>query len=122
MATEAQLPEDRPVHLSEPERQNILILEGMTCARCAMRIEKGLKKLPGVIEASVNLATERASVTYEPARTGLEEMQKKVEALGYKALPLPEPRAEIIEPGIAEGTEANTRDEQFLHRQAEIIR
>jgi len=38
----------------------------MTCASCAMRIEKGLKKVPGVIDAQVNLATERGTVTYNP--------------------------------------------------------
>jgi len=41
-----------------------LALEGMTCASCARRIERGLSKVPGVAEASVNLATERASVAY----------------------------------------------------------
>jgi len=47
-------------------------LEGMTCAFCAMRIEKGLKKVPGVVDAQVNLATERALVTYYPELTGPE--------------------------------------------------
>lgn len=50
-----------------PERMVVLALEGMTCASCAMRIEKGLKKLPGVQNASVNLATEQARVMYDPA-------------------------------------------------------
>src|SRR5256885_16997767 len=63
-------------------------LEGMTCASCAMRIEKGLKKVPGVVDAQVNLATEQANVTYDPAQTGVEQMMQKVEAVGYKATPL----------------------------------
>src|SRR2546428_9531107 len=63
----------------------VLALEGMTCASCAMRIEKGLKKVPGVKDASVNFATEQATVTYAPSQTGVEQMVQKVEAVGYKA-------------------------------------
>ena len=70
--------------------QATFALEGMTCASCAMRIEKGLKKVPGVLDAQVNLATERGTVTYDPAQTGVEQMQQKVEAIGYKATPLAE--------------------------------
>src|SRR5712692_5649285 len=42
------------------ESRAVLALEGMTCASCAIRIEKGLKKVPGVKDASVNFATEQA--------------------------------------------------------------
>ena len=69
----------------------MLALEGMTCASCAMRIEKGLKKVPGVQDASVNLATEQATVIYNPEQTGLEQMMHKIEAVGYKATPLLSP-------------------------------
>ena len=68
-------------------------LEGMTCASCAMRIEKGLKKVPGVQEASVNLATEQAMVTYDPTQTDVETMVQKVDAIGYQATPLTVPAA-----------------------------
>src|SRR5437763_13582467 len=66
----------------------VFALEGLTCASCAMRIEKGLKKVPGVKDANVNLATEQATVTFDPAQTGIEQMIQKVEAVGYKAAPL----------------------------------
>src|SRR5258708_24477356 len=69
------------------ESRAVLALEGMTCASCAMRIEKGLKKVPGVKDASVNFATEQASVTYDPAQTGPEQLVQKVEAVGYTAFP-----------------------------------
>ena len=49
---------------------------------CAMRIEKGLKKLPGVLEATVNLATEQATVAYDPAQTNVTTMVHKVDAIG----------------------------------------
>ncbi|HEY6284795.1 MAG TPA: cation transporter, partial [Ktedonobacteraceae bacterium] len=65
----------------------VLAIEGMTCASCAMRIEKGLKKVAGVIDANVNLATEKAAVIYDPAQTNLEQMVEKVEIVGYKATP-----------------------------------
>ena len=69
------------------ESRATLALEGMTCASCAIRIEKGLKKVPGVKDANVNLATEQAAVTYDPTQTTLEQMVQKVEAVGYRATP-----------------------------------
>ncbi|MDO4264800.1 MAG: heavy metal-associated domain-containing protein, partial [Deinococcus sp.] len=44
-----------------------LPVEGMTCAACSGRVERALQKVPGVEAASVNLATEAASVRYDPA-------------------------------------------------------
>src|SRR5712691_5420418 len=82
------------------ENHALLALEGMTCASCAMRIEKGLKKVPGVKDVSVNLATEQASVTYDPLQTDVEQMVQKVDAVGYKATPLiiPLPKPVLKEP------------------------
>jgi Cu+-exporting ATPase len=61
-----------------------LEIEGMTCATCAARIEKKLNKLDGV-EASVNYATEEASVSFDPARVQLEQLLNAVETIGYEA-------------------------------------
>jgi P-type Cu+ transporter len=61
-----------------------LPIEGMTCAACAVRIEKKLNKLEGV-EATVNYATERATVAYAPA-VAPSELVAAVEAAGYRAL------------------------------------
>ncbi|MEF3306038.1 heavy metal translocating P-type ATPase [Paenibacillus sp. GYB003] len=61
-------------------------LEGMTCAACANRIEKGLSKLPGVTSASVNFAMETARVEYAPGEVSIADMQNKVKQLGYKAV------------------------------------
>lgn len=63
----------------------VFAIEGMTCASCAMRVEKGLKKVPGVKEANVNLTTEQATVTYNPSQAAIEQMVQKVEVVGYKA-------------------------------------
>jgi Cu+-exporting ATPase len=60
-----------------------LPITGMTCASCSTRVEKALRKTPGVLEASVNLATERASVTVAPGVADLASLTAAVEAAGY---------------------------------------
>ena len=113
------------------ESRALLALEGMTCASCAMRIEKGLKKVPGVKEASVNLATERADITYDPTQTNGEQLVLKVEAVGYKAMPQASSRQESMAVGTPSPL-ADTRivsagsllqqDEQSRRKWAEIAR
>jgi Cu+-exporting ATPase len=68
---------------AEPQTELKLDLEGMSCASCAARIEKRLNKLGGV-EATVNFATEQATVHKEPA-VSVEELVAAVEAAGYHA-------------------------------------
>ena len=58
-------------------------VEGMTCASCVNRIERFLRQTDGVAEASVNLATERATVRLDPAVAGRAEVQAAIEAAGY---------------------------------------
>lgn len=58
-------------------------ITGMTCAACATRIEKGLNKMDGVEEASVNLALEKSSIKYDPSKLSEVDFEKKIEALGY---------------------------------------
>ncbi len=60
-----------------------LPIAGMTCAACAARIERGLGKLDGVDTATVNFATAKATVTFDPAATGADAFRSKVESLGY---------------------------------------
>ncbi len=64
-----------------------LQITGMTCAACATRIEKGLSRMPGVVSANVNLALETASVELGDAGLQTEDLIKKVEQLGYGAMP-----------------------------------
>ena len=63
-----------------------LVLTGMTCAACATRIEKGLKKSDGVMNANVNLALEKASVEYNPSEVSPQDLIQTVEKLGYGAM------------------------------------
>jgi len=65
----------------------ILPIEGMTCASCVNRIERFLKKTPGVEGAAVNLATERATVLVDPGVAGRDELVRAVEAAGYEVRP-----------------------------------
>ncbi|HOM83275.1 MAG TPA: heavy metal translocating P-type ATPase [Armatimonadota bacterium] len=62
-----------------------LELSGMTCASCAARIEKSLSRLEGVRAASVNFATGKASVEYDPARLEESDLVQRVENAGYGA-------------------------------------
>ncbi len=64
----------------------ILPIGGMTCAVCAGHVEEALKGLEGVLEASVNLATERATVEYVPGLASLEDFHKVVADAGYEVL------------------------------------
>jgi Cu+-exporting ATPase len=72
-----------------------LEIEGMTCASCAARIERKLNRLDGV-EASVNYATEQASVEFDPARVELEQLIRTIEAIGYGAA-LPRTAADVTQ-------------------------
>ena len=133
MATETTRPlhEHAVVSQMQPgtESRATLTLEGMTCASCAMRIEKGLKKVPGIKDASVNLATEQATVTYDPAQTNLEQMVQKVEAVGYKAFPQVSSPQKPVQEETASYLSGTTEipvvsisqaDEQSRRKQAEI--
>jgi Cu+-exporting ATPase len=63
-----------------------LDIEGMTCASCAVRIERKLNRLEGV-EATVNFATEEAAVSYDPATVSIEDLMHAVETAGYRVAP-----------------------------------
>ncbi|MEI8238711.1 MAG: cation-translocating P-type ATPase, partial [Actinomycetota bacterium] len=62
-----------------------LALTGMTCAACASRIEKKLNRLDGVT-ATVNYATEKATVTFDPSKVAPDRLVETVESIGYGAL------------------------------------
>jgi Cu+-exporting ATPase len=62
-----------------------LQIDGMTCASCVMRVEKALKAVPGVVQASVNLATEQATVSAAPA-VSAEVLAAAVRRAGYEVI------------------------------------
>ena len=59
-------------------------IEGMTCASCAQTVEKAAKKVRGVTQASVNLATEKLSIEYDELTFSVENLQRAVENSGYE--------------------------------------
>ncbi len=63
-------------------------VDGMTCASCSAAVERTLKKLDGVTEASVNLATNRASFVYDPAEVKLQQVRDAITKAGYVPLDL----------------------------------
>ncbi|MBM7320663.1 heavy metal translocating P-type ATPase [Streptococcus suis] len=65
-------------------KQESYPIQGMTCASCAMTVEKAVGKLVGIEEASVNLATEKLSVSYDEKLLGLEDIRQAVEKAGYQ--------------------------------------
>ena len=85
----ARIDDTRPAGTPTQE----LVLEGMHCNACATRIQRGLHRLPGVVSASVNLATERAYVSYDPGRLNPDDLCRAVKNIGYGASPPPPDRA-----------------------------
>ena len=65
------------------EKKVDLPVEGMTCASCVATVEKGLKKIDGVKKVNVNLATEKATLIYDPSKSTLEDFIKETKKLGY---------------------------------------
>jgi P-type Cu+ transporter len=77
-----------------------LPVEGMTCASCVMRVEKTLKKLDGVQDVNVNLATEKVTFTFDKSHVDLDKISSAVEDAGYKIiLPSKSAANEISESG-----------------------
>ncbi|MDP4735779.1 MAG: heavy metal translocating P-type ATPase [Ilumatobacteraceae bacterium] len=83
------------------ETQLDLSLTGMSCNACAMTIEKGLKKIPGV-QASVNYATESARVSFSNKETSTNEIINVVKSLGYNARLLENTTTEMLEAEVSE--------------------
>lgn len=68
------------------KRTEEIRISGMTCAMCAKAIEGALGKMDGVSSATVNLASEKVRVVYDPKLVGITDMGSTIDGLGYKAL------------------------------------
>jgi heavy metal translocating P-type ATPase len=87
MKTQQDHPES-PGTTAEPEIRLDFSVEGMTCASCARRVEKALGNHPGVTEAGVNLATEKATVQGSPDLSE-DDLIAAIDAAGYRLVPRP---------------------------------
>jgi len=93
----------------KPSQQTTIPIEGMHCASCVLRVEDSLKKAPGVYKVAVNLATEQATVAFDPAVSTLDNLYQAIENAGYH------PRPEAAElPALQE--EIHERAERLLWR------
>ncbi|MDR1128310.1 MAG: heavy metal translocating P-type ATPase, partial [Treponema sp.] len=72
--------------LEKPKAALSIPIGGMTCAACAARVEKAIRRLNGIESVSVNLATEKAAVSYDPQLVRLPAIREVIEKAGYKAL------------------------------------
>jgi len=88
----------------------VYAVEGMTCASCVARVEKALSEVEGVVNADVNLATERATITFNPEQTSYERMARAVDAAGYKLV------------ATAEGEEALDRERKRRERETRMLK
>jgi P-type Cu+ transporter len=89
---------EQPRALVETNQRADLPIAGMTCASCVVRVEDALRKSDGVAEATVNFALQRATVSFDPARTNERALAAAIEDAGY-AVPLESeaPRASTVE-------------------------
>src|SRR5438270_3512768 len=82
---------------TDAETQEITFpVTGMTCASCVRRIEKALGRVGGVEQANVNLATEKATVVYDPSVATPAQMQAAVQKAGYGVRELPTPATTAV--------------------------
>ena len=103
--------------MSERAERATLAVSGMTCATCALRIEKGLKNVAGVNLASVNLATEKATVEYDPKLVEEGQFEKLIKDLGYDAIQ--EPSQDLDTQAAVDSTD---REKELRQREARKLR
>jgi Cu+-exporting ATPase len=89
--------------------RQVLPVRGMHCAACVGKVERALTRVAGVEQASVNLATEQATVSFDPERTSLDALQGAVAAAGYE---LVQPRSEAETAGAPDTEQAAREAEQ----------
>ena len=92
-------------------------VRGMHCAACVSKVERALTATAGVESASVNLATEQATVAFDPARTDLVRLREAVAAAGYE---LAEPRPEPV-PGEAVDGERAAREAALRREKVRFV-
>jgi Cu+-exporting ATPase len=93
-----------------PTEHADLPIEGMSCASCAMKVEKSLGAVEGVSEATVNFATGRAAVEFEPGTTSPDRLAEAVRNAGYS----------VIEPSPHEGHEGHAGHDHMNHAEPQL--
>ena len=100
------------------QRQFTLPVVGMTCANCVTAVERNAKKVPGVIDAAVNFASEKVTVFYDPASVNLKTLSsaviERIRKAGYDVVETPADQVE-------EDTEAAARKAEIRHQWKRFI-
>ncbi|MFQ3589436.1 MAG: heavy metal translocating P-type ATPase [Chloracidobacterium sp.] len=112
MPTTLVAPVSSPPVVPPSEVTEVIGVGGMTCAACAGRIERVLRRIDGVKRVAVSLATEQAVVTFRPETTTLEALRAAIANAGYEVVPL----ATVAADGAA--SDPVLRERQSLGRQA----
>ena len=86
-------------------RNVIIPIKGMNCASCSGKVEKTIQKLDGVADATVNLATEKATISYDPQTIKLLQIKEAIKNLGFEPL-------DIADSGAAD--EINSQKEKQI--------
>jgi Cu+-exporting ATPase len=107
-----------------PAATATLLIGGMTCASCVARNEKALRRVPGVVRADVNLATEKATVQYIPGVASRDDLAAAVRRAGYEvAEPARRPAGDTAaESAAGEGVAGELDDPDALTRRAAYLR
>jgi P-type Cu+ transporter len=95
-------------------KHETLPITGMTCANCALTIERNVRKLPGIETANVNLASERLNVVYDPSAVSHDDIVARVRKAGYEV-----PQVNIGEE--MEDVEARAREAEIAHHWRRLI-
>jgi Cu+-exporting ATPase len=87
MSGEPSKAEEKPSVLPAKEglKKVELPVTGMSCASCVAKIEKGLSKMSGIVDAKVNFATEKATIAFDPSRVHVGDFVATIKDLGYEA-------------------------------------
>ncbi|MCX8116611.1 MAG: heavy metal translocating P-type ATPase [Desulfobacterota bacterium] len=91
-----------------------LPIQGMTCASCVSRVEKGLRAVKGVLSVNVNLATQRATLEFLPGTVSIRDLRDTVAALGYRVVETDREASGLGEEDLLE--------RERLEREAELVR
>lgn len=94
--------------------QEVLPISGMTCANCALAIERNVRKLNGVAQATVNLASERLTLIYDPSLVTHDEVVARIRKAGYD---VPQIKAEET----LEDAEAQARQAEIAHQWRRLL-
>ncbi len=104
-----------------PTATETLAISGMTCASCVARNEKALARVPGVLRAQVNLATEKATIEYLPGAAGRDDLVAAVRRAGYQVAEPARPTAPTTNAGDVADPEGLARRAAYLRLRRKVV-